>query len=63
MAAAKSEERYMTVEEASEFLRMPVDTVRRKAAEGTLNAYKPGKRLLFDPADLRAFVKRFRVAK
>lgn len=44
---------------ASEFLGgMPTETITQKVGKGEIPAYKPGKRLLFDPEELRKYVKR-----
>lgn len=56
----KKLERFLTVEEVSELLQMPKSTVYQKVSEGLIRTYKPGKKILFDPADVRAFVDRFR---
>lgn len=50
--------KYMTVEEVSEALHMPLDTVRKKIKRGDLKAYKPGKRILVEEKELELFVKR-----
>lgn len=53
---------YVTIEQASEMLHMPVMTIRQKVKEGHLKAYKPGKRLLFKVSEIHLFVKRFPAA-
>ena len=50
---------YVTIEEASEIVRMPVKTLREKQKQGLVRAYKPGKRLLFKVQDLHLFIKRY----
>lgn len=52
-------EQYMTVEQVSEMLQMPKATVYQKVAEGLIRTYKPGKKILFDPSDVHAFVKKY----
>jgi len=52
-------ERFLTLEEAAEFLgKMSVSTLRQKASAGLIKAYKPGKHVVFDVKDLREFVRR-----
>lgn len=55
----KQLERYLSIEEVSALLQMPKSTVYQKVAEGQIKTYKPGKKILFDPEDVRAFVKKF----
>ncbi|MGH8218653.1 MAG: helix-turn-helix domain-containing protein [Steroidobacteraceae bacterium] len=52
-----SEYRALTVGEAAKILRCNLDTVRRLAACGKIPARKLGKRWLFDPEQLRAYVR------
>lgn len=55
----KKIERFLTLDEAAEFLgKMSPSTLRQKVARGMIRAYKPGKHVVFDPADLRDFVRR-----
>jgi len=57
--AEKNIERFLSLEEAAEFLGgMNPRSLAEKARAGTIRAYKPGKHLIFDPKDLREFVKR-----
>jgi hypothetical protein len=52
---------YLSIEDASKFLgNTPIETIKQKVQLGLLKAYKPAKRLLFDPKDLREFVQRAR---
>lgn len=55
----KKLERFLTVEEVSDLLRMPKSTIYQKVSEGLIKTYKPGKKILFDPEDVRNFMKRF----
>jgi excisionase family DNA binding protein len=48
---------FLTVEQAAKELHANVDTVRRKAAEGSIPARKFGRRWLFDPEQLRQYVR------
>lgn len=50
--------KYLTLEEISEALHMPYDTVRKKVKAGELKGYKPGKRVLVEEKELELFVKR-----
>lgn len=45
------------VDEAARFLQCNADTVRRLAAAGSIPARKPGRRWIFDPDQLRAYVR------
>lgn len=51
----------LTVEETAEYLRCSVATIRRRVARRELPYFKPGAHLLFDPADLDAFLAASRV--
>lgn len=55
----KKIEQFMTIEQVSELLHMPRSTVYQKVSEGLIKSYKPGKKILFDPEDVRAFVKKY----
>src|SRR5688572_21546 len=48
---------FLTVEEAAPILHTTPDTVRRKAAEGSIPGRKVGRRWLFDPDQLKAYVR------
>lgn len=48
---------YLTVEQAAEKLRATKDTVRRKAAEGSIPARKFGRRWLFHPELLDKYMR------
>lgn len=45
------------VDEARRYLRCNADTVRRKAAEGSIPGRRLGRRWLFDPEQLKAYVR------
>jgi excisionase family DNA binding protein len=45
------------VQEAAEFLRLSKDTVCRRARNGELEGYKPGRRWVFLEEDLIAYLK------
>jgi excisionase family DNA binding protein len=47
--------RYLSAEEAAEYLNVTVRFVRRAASERRLRHYRVGKFVRFDPADLDAF--------
>jgi excisionase family DNA binding protein len=53
--------KYMTLEEASEYSRIPVSSLRKKINDGELAAFKPGKSVLIDIKDLEIFIKRAKV--
>lgn len=55
----KKIEPFLSVEQVSEILQMPRSTIYQKVSEGLIKSYKPGKKILFDPEDVRAFVKRY----
>ena len=55
----KKLERFLTIEEVSDILQMPKSTVYQKVSEGQIRTYKPGKKILFDPEDVRTYVKKF----
>jgi excisionase family DNA binding protein len=48
---------FLTVEEAAPLLHTTPDTVRRKAAAGSIPGRKVGRRWLFDPDQLKSFVR------
>jgi excisionase family DNA binding protein len=48
---------FLTAAEAAKKLRCNADTVRRLAAAGNIPARKVGRRWLFEPQQLRAFVR------
>ncbi|MEN6305895.1 MAG: helix-turn-helix domain-containing protein [Armatimonadia bacterium] len=48
----------MTSQEAAEYLRLGVDTLKRKARAGELPAAKTGRKWLFRKADLDAWLAR-----
>lgn len=53
---------FLSLEDAARFLgNMPVETLAQKARQGMIKSFKPGKHLLFDPKDLREYVRRFPV--
>ena len=47
---------YLTTEEAAEYLRCSVATLRRRVARREIPYFKPGARNLFDRADLDAYM-------
>ena len=55
----KKIEDFITIDQVSEMIKMPKSTIYQKVQEGQLRSYKPGKKILFDPAEVRAYVKRF----
>ena len=50
--------RYLTVEDVAEMLLTHPETVREWSRRGTLVGFRAGARVLFDPADVEAFVAR-----
>ncbi len=58
----KQLDRFLTLEEAMHFLGgMAKSTLEEKVRHGIIPAYKPGRHLVFDPKELREFVKRRKV--
>lgn len=53
-------ERYLTVQEASEFLKLKVSTIYSKVSRGELPVMKGGKRLYFSSKELIEYLKRGR---
>jgi excisionase family DNA binding protein len=53
--------KYMTIEEASEYSRVPVSSLRKKISDGDLPAFKPGKSLLIDIKDLEMFIRKAKI--
>ncbi|HDY84752.1 MAG TPA: DNA-binding protein [Methylophaga sp.] len=47
----------LNLEEAAEFLKMNIETVRRLAQDGRLPAAKPGKRWVFIQEDLASWLR------
>lgn len=55
---------FISIEEASAFLGgMPLQTIRWKVAQREIPAYKVGRGMVFDPKELREYVKRHPVRK
>jgi excisionase family DNA binding protein len=50
-------ERYLSPDEAAEYLNVSVGFIRRMASERPLRHYRLGKFIRFDPADLDAFAE------
>ncbi len=48
---------YLTAEQVAELWHTTVDNVRRKAAVGSIPAFKPGRRWLFDPEMLQKYAR------
>lgn len=55
-------EKYLTRQDAAELLNVSTDTVRRLIARGELKAYKVGRAIRIDPADLRRVCKPIRTS-
>jgi len=49
---------YMTIEEVSEFIKIPVKTLRKIVHSRKLKVYQPGRRLLFKIEDIESFIQR-----
>jgi len=50
--------RFMTVEAVAEMLMVHAETVREWSRRGDLTGFRAGARVLFDPADVDAFITR-----
>ena len=48
--------KYLTIEEASAYLRIPVQTIYQLTSTQRLRHYKPGRRVYFTHEDLDAFI-------
>ncbi len=60
----RRQEGFLSLEEASDFLGgMPISSLMEKVRNGVIPAYKPGRHAIFDPKELREYVKRFKVAR
>jgi len=58
----KKIEGFIDIEEASKFLGgMPTNTIRWKVSLGEIRAYKVGRKQIFDPNELREYVKRRKI--
>lgn len=55
-------EQYLTQQEAAQLWQVSTDTVRRMISRGELKAYKVGRAVRIDPADLRKACKPLRTA-
>src|SRR5215218_5600481 len=55
--AAAARERYLSPDEAAEYLNVSVGFLRRMASERRVRHYRLGKFIRFDPADLDAFAE------
>jgi excisionase family DNA binding protein len=53
--------KYLTLEEASAHVNIPISTLRKRITEGKLPAYKPSHKVLVDVQELETFIKRSRV--
>lgn len=49
---------WLKTEEAAELLGITIRTLRQWTAEGRISAYRVGRRLLYDAAEVDAFVRR-----
>lgn len=57
-------EGYLSAEDAARFIgNMPLSSFREKVGQGLIPAYKPGKYPVFDPKDLKEYVRRHKVRK
>lgn len=54
----KALRRWLTLDEAFEMSNVTIKSLRKAIGNGTLPAYKPGKRVLIDVKDLESFIKR-----
>jgi excisionase family DNA binding protein len=52
-----TESKYLTIEEASTYTRLPVHTIYQLTRTRRLRHYKPGRRLFFLPEDLDSYMK------
>ena len=56
-AEVTTRERYLSPDEAAEYLNVSVGFIRRMASERRIRHYRLGKFVRFDPADLDAFAE------
>ena len=56
-AEVATRERYLTPDQAAEYLNVSVGFIRRMASERRIRHYRLGKFIRFDPADLDAFAE------
>jgi excisionase family DNA binding protein len=57
VAEGTARERYLSPDEAAEYLNVSVGFIRRMASERRVRHYRLGKFIRFDPADLDAFAE------
>jgi excisionase family DNA binding protein len=57
VAEVAARERYLSPDEAAEYLNVSVGFIRRMASERRVRHYRLGKFIRFDPADLDTFAK------
>jgi excisionase family DNA binding protein len=57
VAEVATRERYLSPDEAAEYLNVSVGFIRRMASEWRVRHYRLGKFIRFDPADLDAFAE------
>lgn len=57
LAEVAARERYLSPDEAAEYLNVSVGFIRRLASERRIRHYRLGKFIRFDPADLDAFAE------
>ena len=57
VAEVAARERYLSPDEAAEYLNVSVGFIRRMASERRVRHYRLGKFIRFDPADLDAFAE------
>jgi excisionase family DNA binding protein len=57
VAEVTARERYLSPDEAAEYLNVSVGFIRRMASERRVRHYRLGKFIRFDPADLDAFAE------
>lgn len=59
----KKVDRFLSVQEAAEFLCMNPSTFKSKVYQGLIKGYKVGRAPIFDAEDLRRFVKQHPVKR
>ena len=57
VAEVSTRERYLSPDEAAQYLNVSVGFIRRMASERRVRHYRLGKFIRFDPADLDAFAE------
>jgi excisionase family DNA binding protein len=60
MGEKKMDAAYMTMDQASQYSGISINTLRKKVAAKAFPSYKPGKRILLRVVDLDAYIRGFK---